>query len=131
MQEAGEEAIGAGQRERWQGINGNRRATGLGNLRSSGRKREVDGGVGYEGGLNGSRDGPLGEIPARWFIGLGFLGHFVATDIVAFIYCHGEIWVKVACGGEDLNIHPFIICKGDDGDGSALIAIGHQDIAAV
>ena len=72
-----------------------------------------------------------GAIPARWFIGLGFLGHFVAADVVAFIYCHGEIRVKVACGGEDLNIHPFIICKGDDSDGSALIAIGHQDIAAV
>ena len=73
----------------------------------------------------------LGAIPAGWFIDLGFLGHLVAADIVASVFYHGEIRVEVTFGGENLNIHPFIICKGDDGDGSALIAIGHQDIAAV
>ncbi len=73
----------------------------------------------------------MGAIPARWFIGLGFCGHFVAADIVASVFYHGETWVEVAYGGENLNIHPFIICEGDDGDGSAFIAISHQDIAVV
>ncbi len=80
------------------------------------------------GGRNVLKQGWLGPSLLCEF---ALYGHLVAADIVAFVFLHGDGWIEIPDGGEELDIHPLIICKGEYGDGSTLIAVGYEDLTTI